>query len=118
MLAGALASAPTVLVVAGTREATGMPLRAAPVTVRSERAGGDVEPAFVRHAGALTSIDELNRQASGWGLISVDTTRGIVPRIPLVASVQGTLVPTLAIEMLRVASHASFGARERPPASR
>ena len=83
MLAGALASAPTVLVVAGTREATGMPLRAAPVTVRSERAGGDVEPAFVRHAGALTSIDELNRQASGWGLISVDTTRGIVRRIPL-----------------------------------
>ena len=62
--------------------------------------------AVVRYAGALTSIDELNSQASGWGLISVDTTRGIVRRIPLVASVQGTLVPTLAVEMLRVAYHA------------
>ena len=102
-LAAALAGAPTVLVFAGTNEETGRPLRAAPITVQGAAAGGDRELGVPHHAGALTSIDEINRQASGWGLISVDTTRGIVRRIPLVASIQGTLVPTMAIEMLRVA---------------
>ena len=107
VLAGALASSPSVLAFVGTSEATRTPLRAAPITVQTKRADGDAaELAIARHAGALTSIDELNRQASGWGLISVDPTRGIVRRIPLVASVQGTLVPALAIEMLRVAYRA------------
>jgi len=107
VLAGALASAPTVLVFAGSGEPARTPLRAAPITVRAGRHGAAVaELAVARHGGALTSIDELNRQASGWGLISVDTTRGIVRRMPLVASVQGTLVPTLAVEMLRVAFRA------------
>ena len=106
VLAGALASAPTVLVFAGTREATGKTLRAAPITVQAKRVDSDGELALARYAGALTSVDELNRQASGWGLISVDPTRGIVRRIPLVASIQGTLVPTLALEMLRVAYRA------------
>jgi adenylate cyclase len=106
VLAGTLALAPTVLVFAGTGEETATPLRAAPLTVQSKRLGSDVDLAIPRYAGALTSIDELNRQASGWGLISADPTRGIVRRIPLVASIQGTLVPTLAIEMLRVAYRA------------
>jgi len=107
VLAGALASAPTVLAFVGTADASRTPLRASPITVQSKRIAGDAAAmAIVHHAGALTSIDELNSQASGWGLISVDTTRGIVRRIPLVASVQGTLVPTLAVEMLRVAYHA------------
>jgi len=107
VLAGALALAPSVLALVGTADATWSPLRAAPITVQATGTAADPsELAIVRHAGALTSIDELNSQASGWGLISVDTTRGIVRRIPLVASVQGTLVPTLAVEMLRVAYHA------------
>ena len=107
VLAGSLALAPSVLAFAGTADATWAPLRAPPVTVRTTGTARDAtEMAVVRYAGAVTSIDELNSQASGWGLISVDTTRGIVRRIPLVASVQGTLVPTLAVEMLRVAYHA------------
>ena len=107
VLAGSLASAPTVLAFVGTAEASRTPLRASPILVQTKRVAGDaVERAVVHHAGALTSIDELNSQASGWGLISVDTTRGIVRRMPLVASVQGTLVATLAVEMLRVAYHA------------
>ena len=107
MLAHALASAPTVLAFVGTGDASWAPLRVAPITVQAKRTGADApELVVVHHAGALTSIDELNSQASGWGLISVDPTRGIVRRIPLVASVQGTLVPTLAVEMLRVAYHA------------
>ena len=107
VLAGSLALAPSVLAFAGTADATWAPLRAPPVTVRATGTARDAtEMAVVRYAGAVTSIDELNSQASGWGLISVDSTRGIVRRIPLVASVQGTLVPTLAVEMLRVAYHA------------
>jgi len=106
VLAAALASAPTVLTFAGTREATGMALRVAPITVQARRSVGDDELAMSQYAGALTSIDELNRQASGWGMVSVDPTRGIVRRMPLVASIGGTLAPALAVEMLRVAYRA------------
>jgi serine phosphatase RsbU (regulator of sigma subunit) len=107
VLAQALDDAPAVLVVAGTREPTGMSLRAAPVTVRDTRAGHATDgPALTHYAGALTSIDELNQRADGWGLISADPTRGVLRRIPMVASLGGTLVPTLAVEMLRVATGA------------
>jgi len=111
VLARALARAPTVLVVAGTHDPTGVPVRAPAISVRGagRAAGGDAgeqAPAVTRFGGALSSLDELDRQASGRGLITVDTTRGIVRRMPLVASVQGTLVPALAIEMLRVAYRA------------
>lgn len=107
MLARALAAAPAVLVLAGTPEPTGLPLRAPPITVRSvHAAAGDApppEPAVLRHAGALTNLDLLDREAHGWGLISAQSTRGVLRRMPLVASIDGTLVPTLAVEMLRVA---------------
>jgi serine phosphatase RsbU (regulator of sigma subunit) len=106
VLGAALASAPTVLVLAGTDEETGRSVHAAPVTVKGSRLGSDAGLALVQYAGALTNIDELDQQASGWGLFSVATTRGIVRRIPLVASIQGTIVPTLAVEMLRVAYRA------------
>ena len=54
-------------------------------------------------AGVLTSIDELDRAAAGRGLVSVEPAGGVIRRIPLVASIDGTLVPALAVEMLRVA---------------
>jgi adenylate cyclase len=106
LLGQALAAAPAVLGLAGTPEPGPSILRAPPVTLRSLRANGDAAPAVTRYAGALTSIESLNRQARGWGLISVDTPRGVVRRMPLVASINGTLVPSLAVEMLRVASGA------------
>ena len=106
VFSAALARAPVVLGLAGTNEETGMSVRAAPVTVKTSRPGSDIRRSLLPFDGALTSIDELNRQAAGWGLISVNPTRGIVRRIPLVASIQGTLVPTLGIDMLRVAYRA------------
>ena len=107
-LARALAAAPSVLVVAGMPDATGMTLRATPVAVRSAAmAAGSLAPPITpllnSHAGVLTSLDELDRAAHGRGLISADPSRGVIRRVPLVVSVDGTLVPTLAIEMLRVA---------------
>lgn len=102
VLAQAIEDTGAVLVVAGLPEPTGMPLRAAPVVVRATPAGS--MPTLVRYAGALASIDVLNRRAAGWGLISADPTQGVVRRIPMVASIDGTLVPTLAAELLRVAA--------------
>jgi adenylate cyclase len=103
-LARALSTAPAVLVVAGLNEPTPHRLRAAPVTVH----GGDgAAPALPIYAGALTSIDELDAQARGWGLISADSSRGVIRRMPTVASIDGTLLPSLALEMLRVAQGAA-----------
>jgi serine phosphatase RsbU (regulator of sigma subunit) len=103
VLAEAIRDTGAVLVVAGTPETTGMTLRASPVTVRTAGAAAETSPTVPHYAGALASIDELNRSAAGWGLISVDPAGGVVRRVPMVASIGGTLVPTLAVEMLRVA---------------
>jgi len=100
-LARALSQAPAVLVVAGTAEPTPHALRAAPVTVH-----GSGTTNLPEYSGALTSIDELDSQADGWGLISTESTRGVIRRMPTVASIGGTLLPSLALEMLRVAQHA------------
>ena len=109
VLARALAAANVVLVVAGTPEPTGMALRAPPFTVRDARGGGAsgtaAPPKVAHYPGALTSIDALDSAASGRGLISVDPEGGIIRRIPLAASIDGTLVPALAIEIIRAALH-------------
>jgi adenylate cyclase len=109
-LARAMAVAPAVLVVAGTSEATRQSLRAAPVTVHGvPRAAGGMAlgpPGVPLYAGAVSSIEELDKQANGWGLISAETSRGVIRRMPTVASIGGTLVPSLALEMLRVAQRA------------
>lgn len=105
-LAAALARAPAVLAVAGLPEAASAPVRAVPITVHAQGGAAAPAPELVTYVGALANIDLIDRQASGWGLISVGSTRGIFRRIPLVANISGTLVPTLAIEMLRVAVHA------------
>jgi serine phosphatase RsbU (regulator of sigma subunit) len=46
----------------------------------------------------------VNDAAHGWGLISVSDPQAILRSFPLVANVAGTLVPSLATEMWRVAS--------------
>ena len=107
VLARSLAASPSVLAFAGTQEPSPSVLRSVPIGLVAQRAtaaGNDAAPAVVQYAGALTSLDLLNSQAKGWGLISVDTAGGAVRRMPLVANVNGTLVPSLALEMLRVAA--------------
>ncbi len=108
-LAKAMAAAPAVLVVAGTAEPTRQTLRAAPVTVQGAAAAGNaagLRLALPEYPGAVTSIDELDRHAGGWGLISAESSRGVIRRLPTVASINGTLLPSLAVEMLRVAQRA------------
>jgi serine phosphatase RsbU (regulator of sigma subunit)/CHASE2 domain-containing sensor protein len=108
-LAGALAAAHAILVVAGTSEPTGMLLRAPEFSVRdsapSSTRAASPAPKLASYAGVQTSIDVLDRAAVGRGLISAETAGGVMRRIPLVASINGTLEPALAVEMLRVALH-------------
>ena len=107
VLARSLAGSPSVLAFAGTPEPSPSVLRSVPIGLLAQRAtaaGDDAAPGVAQYAGALTSLDMLNSQAKGWGLISVDTAGGVVRRMPLVANVNGTLVPSLALEMLRVAA--------------
>jgi len=109
-LAAAIGAGPVVLGIAGMPDATGKTLRAPPFMIvdpdkRTGSAGA--APKVGRFGGAIPSIDELDRAASGHGLLSVnDPAKGIIRRIPLVSSINGTLTPALSVEMLRVALHA------------
>jgi CHASE2 domain-containing sensor protein len=65
--------------------------------------GGDPAPFLRRFEATLHSVDEIDRAAVGHGLTSVDLERGVVRRVPLLARVAERLVPSLGLEMLRVA---------------
>lgn len=54
--------------------------------------------------GALRSIDAIDAGAAGRGLVNADASAGVVRRLPLVAEVGKVLVPSLGVEMLRVAA--------------
>jgi adenylate cyclase len=109
-LASAFREAPTVVVMAGAPDATGQPLRVAPIVISDAHA--DVDAAararngLMRYPAALSSLATLNDAARGWGLISVPDLQGMIRRVPLVADVNGTLAPGLALEMWRVALNA------------
>ncbi len=88
--------------VAGTEDLSPRPPseRRAPVRI----IGGDAGEFVRRFPGELRSVDEIDEAAAGHGLLSVDVEGGVVRRLPAVALVAGTLMPTLGIELLRVAA--------------
>ena len=103
ILAAQLKEAPVVLGLAGVEgETTGASasVRTAPMLVK----GGDPLPYLRRFSAALKSVAELEGAASGQAILNADIERGIVRRIPLVAAVGETLVPSLSLELLRVAA--------------
>lgn len=105
-LAAALRRAPTVLGAAGFDFATlhtSSGLRIVPVAV----SGGDALPWLRRYPYVLASLPELQAAATGQALLSVDLEAGVVRRMPLVAAVGDQAVPSLAMEMLRVATGSS-----------
>ena len=77
------------------------PRGAGPPPVRAF--GADPAPFVRRFAGGIYSLAAIDAAAAGRGLTSVDPERGVVRRMPLLASVGDALVPGLALEMLRVA---------------
>jgi adenylate cyclase len=109
-LAAAIGAGPVVLGLVGMPEATGRTLRAPPFTVSEPSRSADTPaaaPGIGRFGGVFPSIDLLDRAAAGHGMMSTsDPAKGVIRRIPLVSSVNGTLTPALSLEMLRVALHA------------
>jgi adenylate cyclase len=66
---------------------------------------GDPDPFMLDFPGLLRNIHVLEQAAAGRGLISIKTERdGIVRRVPMVMLAQGTAMPSLSFEMLRVAT--------------
>ena len=104
-LARAMAGARIVLGMAGTPEATGMLVFATPILVdgASKDDAVAVHNRTPRYAGALTNLQMFERAAAGHGLLSVEPEEGVVRRIPMVSGIEGTLVPSFTLEMLRVA---------------
>ncbi len=75
------------------------PPRAAPVVV-----GGTVPLALVSSPGYVGNVAEIDAQAAGRGLLDSGVQDATVRTIALVADVEGAIVPTLALEALRVAT--------------
>ena len=101
-LAQALGAAPTVLGAAGFSVetlSTSAGLRTVPVQVQ----GADVLSYLRRFPFVLVSLPQLQAAADGQALVSIDEDT-VVRRIPLVAAVGELVVPSLSMEMLRVAT--------------
>ena len=101
VLAQTLQASPVVLGIAGLEGDAGPHRSVRRVPFRT--IGRDPRP-LVRHFdAALQSADEIDRVVKGHGLFSVDTERGVVRRMPLVAAVGDAVVPGFGVEILRVA---------------
>lgn len=103
-LAAAMRTAPVVVAVAGLegRDARfPLPPSAPPVLIRGTR------PLLLRDfPGHLSNVPPVDQAAAGRGLISATAGERVVRRVPLLARVDGTVVPALSLEMWRVASGA------------
>jgi len=106
-LADALRDAPSVLGAVGfdfDAYTTSAALRTAPLAAR----GADPRPFVRAFPRVLASLPQLQAAAQGQGLLSVDTRgEAVVRRVPLIGRIGNQLVPSFAIEMLRVGSGAS-----------
>lgn len=105
VLAGAMRRAPVVLGAAGFNHAaasTTDALRVWPIKTW----GGAALPHVRRYPQALVSLPLMQAAAKGQGLLSADLEKGVVRRVPLVGAIGEALVPSLAMELLRVATGA------------
>ena len=106
-LARAIADRPVVL---GFGDALGPAVRAPrgpPVRVIELPGGAPPTPdpasKMVRQPAAQMNIEELDAAAAGHGAISIGPAENVVRRIPLVLRVDDRIVPSMAIELLRLA---------------
>ena len=104
VLAAAIRGRPVVLAIAGvdrvSEPASQPPGRMAPV----RSVGGDPIRFLRRYDTTLRSVTDVDYAAAGYGLLNADPEGGAVRRVPLVAVVGGVMIPTLALEMFRVAA--------------
>lgn len=105
-LAQSLRAAPTMLGAAALDHpalTTRNDLRSAPILVH----GGDPLQNVQRFDYVLASLPELQAAAHGQALLSVALEQGVVRHIPLIMGLRDKLVPSLPIEMLRIATGSS-----------
>ena len=106
LMADALARHPDVLAVAGQRDtpiSSNGPLT--PVRVVGDPAGPSRDDLIPSYTSLLRSIPALDNAAAGHGLISVDRgTDQVTRKLPLVGLVGNDFVPSLTVEMLRLAT--------------
>ena len=104
VLAAAMRHAPVVLGAAGFKFATATTsdaLRVWPV----RGVHGDALP-VPRYPQVLASLPLFQAAARGQGLLNGELEKGVVRRVALVSAVHDSLVPTLSLELLRVATGA------------
>jgi adenylate cyclase len=85
------------------------PLSPAEATLQTGFAirGPDPAPYLTTFPGLLRNVLPIEQAAAGRGLFSITPeTDGIIRRVPVIMEAQGTLVPSLTMEMLRVLSRA------------
>jgi adenylate cyclase len=68
--------------------------------------GPDPKHYLVTFPGLLRNVLPIEQAAAGRGLFSINPERdGIIRRVPVIMAAQGSLVPSLTMEMLRVVTH-------------
>jgi adenylate cyclase len=103
LLAQAFEKVPTVLGVAVTDDPALAPTLPVRITI-VRQAGGNPKPFLPQYPYLLSSVPELRRTERGAGsLVDNPGADGITRSVPMFIVVQGDLVPTFALEMLRVA---------------
>jgi adenylate cyclase len=106
LMADALARHPDVLAVAGQRDtpiSSNGPLT--PVRIVGDSLGPSRDYLIPSYTSLLRSIPALDNAAAGHGLISVDRgTDQVTRKLPLVGLVGNEFVPSLTVEMLRLAT--------------
>ena len=70
--------------------------------------GPDPSPYLVTFPGLLRNVPPIERAAAGRGLFSIDPESDeIIRRVPVIMMAQGSLVPSLSMELLRVVTGSS-----------
>ncbi|HEX7607448.1 MAG TPA: CHASE2 domain-containing protein, partial [Usitatibacter sp.] len=85
------------------------PPRAAPVVV-SRRHGDEL----FNWPGYIGSLDVIDAAAAGHGLMNSGASDQVVRTVPLVARVQGVMIPSLGVEALRVALGSGLRVEDAP----
>ena len=106
VLADALKHSRVVLGESGLPFATPKP-KNAPPSAGIASLGPNPRPYLLNYPGLLRNVPVLEQAASGRGLFSIRAERdGIVRRVPMVMQAQGDIMPSLTLDMLRVATGA------------
>lgn len=105
LLGEALARVPSVVARVGRPGEAGVsrgrPIRYPPIATQ----GADPRPHLARFEGVTLNVPEVEQGASGHGLVNSLLGRdGVVRRVPLLAAVGDDVAPSLALELLRVAT--------------